>query len=284
MHTTTTSTAVAAGKWSATAKTVALGAAGTALWGSLAFYFVAGYSGTGADVAAMATDEPATRIQFRTELAETELLRGCELNNGAGACDGMAWARLTHYISRPETTEMPSVLKASLPQPLWDDLATRNEVANGACTTALTTELPTWLASVPRVPGAMSLTLVPGQFASCDAMAASFDPSRDRRSFWFIDGDRVVAEMRCSVPGSFLEPACELAAYPEEGRYEVSFAQLPAGNIERIIEQAPHMMEILNVSLPEEMAGIVNLDVVHGPFAVDAQTSAVLADLDSTLN
>lgn len=280
MHSISTSTAAAGGKWGSTAKAVAMGTAGTVLWGSLAYYFV-----VGAGVSDMVADgAPAEKVYFRTELAEKDLLRGCSLNNGAGECDGDAWIILSQHVPRTETPKRPEALKAALPQPLWEDMAARNAMTDAACNAMVSKELPGWLATVPRAQGAMTVALVPQNVISCQPSTNGPDAAREHRTFWFIDGDKVVARMRCSVPGTYMDPACEFAAYPEHGTYTVSYSRLPAGNVERMVQQAPNMLGALEASLPDELTGVVDLAVVRGPFAVDAATSNALADFGSVLN
>lgn len=280
MLSTSTSTAAAAGKWGATAKTVAMGAAGTVLWGSLAYYLV-----VGASVSDFVSDgAPAKKVYFRTELAETELLRGCTLNNGAGDCDDQAWIILAQHTPRSETPDIPEALKAALPEPLWEDMAARNAMVDPTCNATVAENVTGWLSGLPHNGGAMTVALVPQEVISCRPNDNGPDAAREHRHFWFFDGEKVAAQLRCSAPGTYMDPACELAAYPEDGKYTVSYSRLPAGNVERIVQQAPSMLGTLDASLPDELIGVVDLDVLRGPFAVNAETSNALADFGGTLN
>jgi hypothetical protein len=279
MQSTSTSVAASAGTWGATAKTVAMGVAGTALWGSLAFYFAVGFNGA----ENVTTETEVERLFFRMELPETELVNGCSLNFGAGDCDGQAWIILSEFRPRAETPDMPRALRGVVPPPLWAEVAARSAMSDNACNTAMAVDLPNWLAGVPRSEQGMTVALLPDHLASCQAIAPGIDPKREHRNFWFLEGDKVVAEMRCSMPGTYMEPSCELAAYPEQGRYEVSYSRLPALNVEDIMEQTPHMLKVLNRALPAENAGIVDLAFIKGPFARDAETSEAMAELRSVV-
>ncbi|WP_375175325.1 hypothetical protein [Pseudooceanicola sp.] len=279
MQSTGTSVAATAGTWGTTVKTVAMGAAGTALWGSLAFYFAVGFNST----ETVASEEEVKRLFFRMELPEVELVEGCSLNYGEGSCDGQAWIILSEYRTRAETPDMPGALRTSLPEPLWAQVAARNTMADESCRTTLSVDLPNWLAAVPRGDNGTTVTLLPEHLATCQAESASFDPKREYRSFWFLDGNQVVAEMRCSLPGTYMEPSCELAAYPENGSYEVSYSRLPARNVEKIMEQSPHMLSVLDTNLPAENAGIVDLAFLKAPFNLDAETSEAMAELRSVV-
>ena len=280
MQSTATTAAATAGTWGATAKTVAMGAAGTALWGSLAFYFVVGFG----NVETASQDTSSERLFFRMELAETDLVHGCTLNHGEGACDGKAWIILSQHRPRAETPEMPQALREVMPQPLWDEVVARNAMSDGTCNAAVTVDLPNWLASVPRASTGMTVALLPEHLTSCQAVAPGLDPHREHRNFWFISGDQIVAEMRCSLPGTYMEPSCELAAYPEHGAYEVSYARLPASNVERIVEQAPQMLAVLKAALPAEAASVVDLGFMSGPVAQEAEAATAMTGLkDLTL-
>lgn len=275
MHTTSTSAAATAGTWGATAKTVAMGVAGTALWGSLAFYFAVGFNG--GEISE--TETAAERLFFRMELPETDLVSGCSLNNGAGACDGQAWIILSEHRPRAETPDMPRELSESLPVPLWEEVAARNAMADGACNTAISTDLPNWLASVPKSDEGVTVALLPENLANCQSVTSGIDPQRAHRHFWMLSGTRVVAELRCSLPGTYMEPSCELAAYPEQGAFEVSYSRLPASNIQEIIQQSPEMLAVLDRNLPEDFGRSVDLAFIEGPFASDAATAEALAEL-----
>lgn len=275
MHSTATSAAVAAGKWSTTAKTVAMGAAGTALWGSLAFYFVVGVNGADPIV----SENTAKNLFFRMELAETDLVEGCKLNSDAGLCDGTAWIILTGHRPRAETPDMPSALADTIPAPLWEQVAARNELSDGACGAAIAHDLPAWLASVQKPTAGVVVARLPDSLASCQASTAGVGPQHDHRNFWFFEGDKVVAELRCTMPGTYMDPSCELAAYPEHGTYEVSFSRLPAINVEEIVYQAPQMLAILDANLPSEAKGIVDLDVIKAPFVQAPETGQAMVEL-----
>ena len=273
MLSTSASTAVTAGKWGATAKTVAMGAAGTVLWGSLAFYFVVGAS----EVDSFATTE-AERLFFRMELPEKELLAGCAENFGAGTCDGQAWIILSQHRPRPETPDMPRDLRESVPLPLWEEVAARNAMAEGACGRALSVDMPRWIAGQPKSDG-MTVAVLPEALSSCQTATAGVDPKREHQNFWFFEGEKVVAELRCSLPGTYMEPSCELAAFPQNGVYEVSYSRLPATNIDQIVDQVPEMLGVLKDNLPSETASVVDVAFIKGPFASDSVTRAALTDL-----
>lgn len=278
MQSTSTSVAAAASTWGATAKTVALGAAGTALWGSLAFYFAVGLDGA-ESVINNDTDKTVERLFFRTELPEVDLVRGCQLNHGAGDCDGKAWIILSQYKPKAEAPPMPTSLQAAVPQPLWDNVTERVAMSDAACAKAITQGLPQWLATVPRSPAGASVALVPDHLASCQAIAPGIDPKREHRSFWFISGDKVVAELRCSLPDTYMDPSCELGAYPEHGEYEVSYSRLPAANVQAIADQAPNMLEVLEDALPSEIATQIDLDFIKGPITRDDAVDGSMAAL-----
>jgi hypothetical protein len=275
MHATGTTAAITAGKWGTTVKTVAMGAAGTALWGSLAFYFVAGMNGAEAVVEATT----AERLFFRMELAETELVEGCALNNGEGICDGQAWIILSEHKPRVETPDIPGALSQTVPLPLWEEVAARNSMSDSACNKTVTEGLPAWLASMPKAETGLTVALLPAAMSSCQATAPGIDPQREHRNYWFLSGDKVVAELRCSLPGTYMEPSCELAAFPQHGRYEASYSRIPAANVETMIYQTPHMLAVLKEALPSEAALTVDLGFMTGPFSVDGVTAASLAEL-----
>ncbi|WP_136634790.1 hypothetical protein [Pseudooceanicola onchidii] len=278
MQSTSTSAAAAATTWGATAKTVAMGAAGTVLWGSLAFYFAVGMNNAD-EITNEDQVETAERLFFRTELPEADLVQGCQLNNGAGACDGTAWIILSQHQPRQDAPPMPEALKVSMPTPLWDNVTERNDMTDRTCNRAITVELPRWLATVPRASEGVTLALLPEHLGACQASAPGIDPRREHRNFWFISGQKVVGELRCSLPGTYMEPACELAAYPEHGTFEVSYSRLPAANVEAIATQAPQMLEALKAALPADLAARVDLDTIPAPVAFDADTAAAMGDL-----
>lgn len=275
MHATGTTAAVEAGKWGATVKTLAMGTAGTALWGSLAFYFVAGMNA--AETVVEATT--AERLFFRMELAETELVDGCALNNGEGICDGKAWIILSEHAPRLETPKMPDAMAQSVPVPLWEEVTARNTLSDSSCNKTITKDLPAWLASMPKAETGLTVALVPASLATCQTAAPGIDPQREHRNFWFLSGEKVVAELRCSLPGTYMEPSCELAAFPQHGQFEATYSRIPATNVETMIQQAPHMLAVLKEGLPSEASGRVDLDFMTGPYTVDGVTAASMAEL-----
>jgi hypothetical protein len=94
-----------------------------------------------------------------------------------------------------------------------------------------------------------------------------------------MDGDKVLAQVQCTVPGSYSDPYCQLTAYPENGAQVASFARLPAGNVEDIIARAPEMLAALQFNLPKEIAALTDLDLLDGPFMVDRTAAAAARDL-----
>lgn len=272
MQTRASTVAATAGQWGGTAKTVAMGAAGTALWGSLAFYFVVGANGSDA---VAESDVAAQNLFFRMEIAESELVDGCSLNSGT-ACDGTAWIILARHPKQLDAPQIPTALKEAVPEPLWRSVTERTDLTNKTCGAVIAKDVPAWLAALPKGEGT-TVARIPETLAACQAMA---DPTRAHETFWFMSGPAVVAEMRCSVPGTQMDPSCELATFPEHGTYQVSFSRLPAVNAQAIATQSPDMMAILEANLPDGMAGNVALDLMTSPVSYDVDTTTAMDRLN----
>ncbi|EAQ04212.1 hypothetical protein OB2597_08719 [Pseudooceanicola batsensis HTCC2597] len=263
------------GKLGMSAKTVAMGTAGVALWGSLAFFFFVGDDGSETKAAAGG----AERLFLRMELPETALLDGCTENFGGADCTGQAWVIISENRDDGSASGMPAALEDKLPEPLWNEVVARHSISEAQCRDTLTEELPKWLSSGARdVPG-LHATLLPDRFTACQGIASDIDPMRDVQAFWIMSDHRVVAEVRCTMPGGDMDSECQLSAFPEHGGYVVSYSRLPASNIQQIVAQSSGMLAIVADNLPEEVAAHVNLAFLDGRIALDDATAHAVTSL-----
>lgn len=263
------------GKLGGSGTTLAMGAAGTALWGSLAYFSMVGFSGSsGGTGAPLASDD----LYYRMELPERVLLEGCKNNYGGSQCTDQAWAILAANADKARTP-MPEPLADALPVPLWNDLSVRHAATEPTCADALNKGLPEWVGAMAASSKGPHVAVLPARYTACQGIAAGIDPMREHRLFWYMDGDKVLAQVQCTVPGSYSDPYCQLTAYPENGAQVASFARLPAGNVEDIIARAPEMLAALQFNLPKEIAALTDLDLLDGPFMVDRTAAAAARDL-----
>ncbi|WP_407492394.1 hypothetical protein [Pseudooceanicola sp. MF1-13] len=275
----TDSTGSNTGVWgglSASVKTMAMGTAGVALWGSLAFYFV---SGPG-DTTDIDTVQASERLFLRMELPETALLDGCAENSGA-TCGDKAWVIISENRERARQTVLPVALVGKVPPPLWTEVVARHSMNEPKCRDLLEEELPKWLSSGSRAKDGLHATLVPDRFTTCKGQAADIDPNLAVQAYWIMDGPQVVAEMRCTMPGGSRASECQLTAYPEHGDFVVSYSRLPAKNAGQIVDQSARMLGVLEANLPESAQGSVDLAFLDGQIAFDDASAHAVASLQN---
>lgn len=263
------------GNLSVSAKTMAMGTAGVALWGSLAFYLAVG----GEPPLPDAPTEAAERLFLRMELPETALLNGCVENFGGTSCGDNAWVIISEDRARAMDASMPRKLADNLPAPLWAELVARHSMSDEKCRTTIEDELPDWLTSGARARTGLHATLVPDRFTTCQGISSNIDPVRDVQAFWIMNDEKVVAEVRCTMPVGGRESECQFSAYPDHGNYVVTYSRLPATNVSDIVDQSAHMLNILATNLPESMAGRVDLAFLEGDIALDEASAHAVASL-----
>lgn len=263
------------GGLSAGAKTAAMGTAGVALWGSLAFYFLVG----GEEAQVADTLEPSERLFLRMELPETVLLDGCVENFGGSACADKGWIIISENKERARSTMMPRGLTEAMPAPLWTEVVARHSMSDADCKATLEKELPEWLGSGSRARPGLHATLVPDRFTACQARASGIDPVIDAQAFWIMKDHKIVAELRCSLPVEDRSADCQLSAFPDHGDYVVSYSRLPAANVSSIVDQTGHMMGVLSSNMPEGMQDRVDLSFLDGKIAFDEASAHALSSL-----
>lgn len=265
------------GSLSASAKTVAMGTAGVALWGSLAFYMVVGSSDshTEEDIAAQSQE----RLFLRMELPESTLLNGCAENFGGDACSDKAWIIISENKARSQATVMPAGLKGVMPAPLWTEVVARHSMNDQTCKTTLQDELPKWLSSGARAKKGLHATLVPDRFTACKGNVADNDLTQDAQAFWIMSDEKVVAELRCTLPQGERDSDCQLSAYPENGDYVVSYSRLPSANASAIVDQSAHMIGVLAANMPEGAKDRVDLSFLDGKIVFDDASAHAVASL-----
>ena len=265
------------GKLGGSASTLVVAGAGTALWGSLTYLAMVGFGDGGSSSGVVATAPEDTF--YRMDLPERVLLEGCAQNYGASKCDDQAWVILAADKGKAPAEAMPETLSASLPPELWKTLSAHHALSEESCARNLREDLPAWIAAQAAATTGPHVAVLPAQFSVCQGVAAQTDPAREYRSFWFLDDRRVVASVQCSLPGSYSDPYCQLVAYPQHGAYVASFARLPAGNVERIIADAPEMMAALAFNVPQDMRDRVELDFLDAGFVPDSAAAAAAQEL-----